>query len=104
MTAVNLLEDSNDQVRSVCEKLRDEDLLGKARIHPFNMLVAWKLYGSGRGDKGSLTWTPNPNIIEALESAYYLSFKVGSCIVRVKNRMMHSLEQHFSILGKKKTG
>ena len=76
MTAIGLLEDGNDQVKTVCQKLCNEDLLWKARIHPFNVLVAWKLYGSGRGEKGSLTWNPNMEIINALESAFYLSFKV----------------------------
>ena len=77
MTAIGLLEGNNEQVQSVCEKLRNEDLLKKARIHPFNVLLALKQYESGRGDKGSLKWKANPIITKALEDAFYLSFKVG---------------------------
>jgi hypothetical protein len=86
MTAIGLLEENNEQVQSVCEKLRNEDLLKKARIHPFNVLLALKQYESGksdksghsgRGDKVSLTWKANPIITKALEDAFYLSFKVG---------------------------
>ena len=77
MTAIGLLEENNEQVQSVCEKLRSEDLLKKARIHPFNVLLALKQYESGRGDKGSLTWRAIPIITKALEDAFYLSFKVG---------------------------
>jgi 60 kDa SS-A/Ro ribonucleoprotein len=77
MTAIGLLEENNEQVQSVCEKLRNEDLLKKARIHPFNVLLALKQYESGRGDKGSLTWRAIPIITKALEDAFYLSFKVG---------------------------
>ena len=76
MTAIGLLTENNEQVQSVCEKLRSEDLLRKARIHPFNVLLALKQYESGCGDKGSLTWQPNEKITKALEEAFYLSFKV----------------------------
>jgi 60 kDa SS-A/Ro ribonucleoprotein len=77
MTAVGLLKENNEQVQSVCQKLRNENLLKKARIHPFNVLLALKQYESGRGDKGSLKWKANPIITKALEDAFYLSFKVG---------------------------
>ncbi|CAB4038909.1 60 kDa SS-A Ro ribonucleo -like [Paramuricea clavata] len=75
MTAIGLLEENNEQVQLVCENLRNEDLLKKARIHPFNVLLALKQYESGRGDKGSLTWKAIPIITKALEDAFYLSFK-----------------------------
>lgn len=77
MTAIGLLEENNSQVQSVCAKLRSEESLRKARIHPFNVLLALKQYQSGRGDKGSLTWTQNAEVSKALEEAFYLSFKVG---------------------------
>ena len=76
MTAIGLLEEYNEQVQSVCEKLRNEEQLKKARIHPFNVLLALKQYESGHGDKGSLTWKANTKITKALEDAFYLSFKV----------------------------
>ncbi|CAB3994153.1 60 kDa SS-A Ro ribonucleo -like, partial [Paramuricea clavata] len=76
MTAIGLLEGNNhEQLQSVCQKLRNEDLLSRARIHPFNVLLALKQYESGRGDKGSLKWEANPIITKALEDAFYLSFK-----------------------------
>ncbi|XP_028395010.1 60 kDa SS-A/Ro ribonucleoprotein-like [Dendronephthya gigantea] len=75
MTAVGLLEENNSQVQSVCAKLRNVESLRKARIHPFNVLLALKQYQSGRGDKGSLTWTQNAEVSKAMEEAFYLSFK-----------------------------
>lgn len=76
MTSINLLQENSDEAGMVCTKLRDEDALKNARIHPFNVLVALKQYQAGRGDKGKLTWTPNASIARALEDAFYLSFKV----------------------------
>lgn len=29
----------------------------------------------GKGDKGSLTWKPNPRILEALNQAFYQAFE-----------------------------
>ena len=53
----------------------------QARIHPFNVLVALKTYQSGHGEKGKLRWTVNSAICDALEEAFYSSFKVGPLIV-----------------------
>ena len=49
----------------------------QARIHPFNVLVALKTYQSGHGDKGKLRWDPNSTVCDALEEAFYNSFKVS---------------------------
>ena len=76
MTSVGLLSVSSAEVDQVCNKLQDTQLLERARIHPFNVLIALKTYVDGHGNKGSLRWTPNEAIVEALEKAFYLSFKV----------------------------
>jgi len=75
MTSIGLLSPGNDQVKRVVAKITSEEQLKKARIHPFNVLVAAKVYAQGRGEKGSLTWTPVPSVSKALDDAFYLSFK-----------------------------
>lgn len=60
----------------VCDWLRDEERLKKARIHPFNVLVALKTYESGKGERSSKTWQVNEEIVKALDDAFYKSFKV----------------------------
>ena len=76
MTSVGLLNEHNPiPVDMVCNKLRDMRMLKSARIHPFNVLVALKTYMDGHGDRGKLTWTPNEEILKALEEAFYFSFK-----------------------------
>lgn len=44
-------------------------------LHPVASLSAWKTYSMGHGLKGSLTWTPSPQIISALEAGFYGSFR-----------------------------
>ncbi|XP_046844080.1 60 kDa SS-A/Ro ribonucleoprotein-like [Xenia sp. Carnegie-2017] len=74
MTIVELL-DEQLALSLICEKLLNQDLLTRARIHPFNVLVALKTYMDGHGERGKLTWNPNEAIVNALEEAFYLSFK-----------------------------
>ncbi|KAI8806173.1 hypothetical protein BJ742DRAFT_758891 [Cladochytrium replicatum] len=67
-----------DLVKSLVKdggRLVNAAALKRARIHPLELLVALKTYGSGKGDKGSLVWTPIPEIVDALEKAFALSFE-----------------------------
>lgn len=75
MTAIGLLAGNNDQVRRAVAKITSEEQLRKAKIHPFNVLVAGKVYAQGRGEKGSLTWSPVKQVVKALDDAFYLSFR-----------------------------
>jgi 60 kDa SS-A/Ro ribonucleoprotein len=46
------------------------------RLHPFGILLAQTTYAAGRGFRGNLTWNPIPQVVDALEAAFYSSFKV----------------------------
>ncbi len=74
MTAIGLIKPFSQAQKLVCERLTDEDRIKKSRLHPLNILVSQRTYQSGRGDKGSLTWSPDQKVVEALESAFYKSF------------------------------
>lgn len=74
MTAIGLLKPLSRAVRKVCEKLDSAAQLKAARVHPFSVLLALKTYESGQGVKGKLSWTPVPEIIAALNRAFYASF------------------------------
>lgn len=74
MTAIGLIKPLSAAQKLVCKRLKDAEYLRKSRVHPMQVLVASKVYGNGRGDKGSLTWTPVPAVSEALEAAFYGTF------------------------------
>jgi 60 kDa SS-A/Ro ribonucleoprotein len=76
LTANGFLKPMSKYIQLVVSKLTDQESLVAHRIHPLKVLVALKMYQQGSGDKGSLTWTPIPQIVDALEKMYYLSFKV----------------------------
>ena len=74
MTSIGVIENGSQQEKQIVKKLADKNLLKSARIHPFNVLVALKTYSSGKGQRGKLAWQPNKMVVEALDSAFYLSF------------------------------
>ncbi|KAI8518517.1 60 kDa SS-A/Ro ribonucleoprotein [Branchiostoma belcheri] len=75
LSTIGLLAPLNDQSQLVCERLTDEEQLKKALVHPLSLLTALKQYERGRGDKGKQHWAPDPQIMEALNTAFYNSFK-----------------------------
>jgi 60 kDa SS-A/Ro ribonucleoprotein len=75
MTNIGLLQPNSEATKLVISKLQDAEALQKARVHPFSILLALTTYQAGRGVKGSLTWTPVQKIVDALDAAFYLSFK-----------------------------
>ena len=44
------------------------------RIHPINVLSALLTYRSGKSVRGSNTWTPVPQVVDALDQAFERSF------------------------------
>jgi 60 kDa SS-A/Ro ribonucleoprotein len=74
MSAVGLLKPMSAAVRKVVVSLGNEEWIRKARVHPVALLMALKTYAQGHGEKGSLTWTPVPQVIDALDDAFYLAF------------------------------
>ncbi len=59
----------------VANRLLDREQLKKARVHPIQLLLALRTYATGCGMLGSLTWTPAPAVVEALNQALYLAFE-----------------------------
>jgi 60 kDa SS-A/Ro ribonucleoprotein len=75
MTSIGLVQPFSQAAKLIVHKLSDETVLKRARIHPLAMLIAEKVYAQGRGDKGSLTWKPVSQIIDALDAAFYATFQ-----------------------------
>lgn len=74
MTEIGLLTPLSTGTAVAVERLQNVDLLKAGRVHPFNLLVALKTYASGQGFRGNKTWKPVPEIVTALENAFYLAF------------------------------
>jgi 60 kDa SS-A/Ro ribonucleoprotein len=75
MTQVGLIKPMSDASKKVVGQLGNEEALQKARVHPINVLAALMIYRQGGGFRGKLTWDPVPHVLDALDSAFYASFK-----------------------------
>jgi 60 kDa SS-A/Ro ribonucleoprotein len=74
LTRLGVLAPMSVHLAKICAQLRDSERLRKARVHPVAILVAVKTYASGRSEKGDSTWIPVPQVIDAMNDAFYLAF------------------------------
>ena len=74
MTRNGLLTATSSETQLVLKKLTDGEHLRKSRVHPMTILFALKTYASGQSVRGSNTWQPVPQIIDALDDAFYAAF------------------------------
>jgi len=75
LTSRGILSAKNfKNVNDVVARLTNKKAIARARIHPLSVLVALKIYEQGHGMRGNLEWAPVPQIIDALNDAFYLAF------------------------------
>lgn len=74
MSQVGLLGPMSAASATVVERLRDEERIRKARVHPIGVLAALKTYAEGCGVRGGNTWLAVPQVVDALNDAFYLAF------------------------------
>jgi 60 kDa SS-A/Ro ribonucleoprotein len=75
MTSIGLIKPLSTTSKEIASRLTDTDALKRARVHPISILVAGRTYGMGHGDKGSLAWSPEKRVCEALDEAFYKAFQ-----------------------------
>src|SRR5206468_2471488 len=75
MTRIGLLVPGSEAARTVVARLGDREAIRRARVHPLAVLAALKTYAQGAGMRGQSTWTPTPQVIDALDAAFYLAFE-----------------------------
>jgi len=74
MSTVGLLVPGSAATRRVVSRLANAGAVRRARLHPLAVLAALRTYARGRGARGSGRWTPVPEVVDALDGAYYLAF------------------------------
>jgi 60 kDa SS-A/Ro ribonucleoprotein len=74
LSSIGMTKPLSSHSKLIVERLSDRALLKKGRVHPMTVLYAMKTYAQGRGLKGSLTWSPERSIVDALDDAFYASF------------------------------
>ena len=63
-----------DTNKFVSERLTNREALKRARVHPIQILSALTTYQQGHGARGSGQWEVVPEIVDALDTAFYAAF------------------------------
>ena len=65
---------ASSKSQDIIKMLGDPKNVKESRVHPLQVLVGMKTYSQGKGDLGSMTWTPNHYITTALTTTFRQSF------------------------------
>jgi 60 kDa SS-A/Ro ribonucleoprotein len=101
MSQVGLLTPLSRAAEHVAVRLSNVDALRAARVHPLTLLSAQLVYAAGKGERGSLTWTPVSTVVDALDAAFYTSFVNAP---RTGRRVMLCVDVSGSMGGTKVSG
>lgn len=75
MTALDMLGPNSSATIQVLDKLSNQDAIDNSRLHPLSVLIALVNYQSGgEGGLGKLRWTPNNQIVSALDELFHKTF------------------------------
>ena len=74
MTRIGAISPLSESEGLAVNRLTDLADLRKSRVHPFAVLQAAAVYGSGKGFRGSGTWAPSQPILSALNKAFHMAF------------------------------
>jgi 60 kDa SS-A/Ro ribonucleoprotein len=74
MTRLGLLTPGSAATGKAVAELTNADRIRKARLHPLALLMALRTYAGGQGERGRHSWVPVPQIVAALDRAFYLAF------------------------------
>lgn len=74
MSANGLIVPLSEASDIAAERIVNAEAIRKARVHPIQVLAALLTYQAGHGTRGSLTWEPVSQVVDALDAAFYLAF------------------------------
>lgn len=75
LSSTGLLKAMSPSFKVVRDRLQNLEAIKKARVHPIAILNALSVYKKSKGDKGSLTWETNNQMVDVLTDSFYGAFK-----------------------------
>jgi len=73
LTRTGVVAPFSDGANQFIAKLSDAKALRGARVHPMAVFLALGTYSSGHGVRGTGSWTPVQQVVDALDAAFYAS-------------------------------
>jgi 60 kDa SS-A/Ro ribonucleoprotein len=74
LTRVGLLAPGSQWSAEVCRRVTDAERLRRARVHPMSVLLALWTYQGGHSLRGDTHWTPDTQVVDALDAGFYAAF------------------------------
>ena len=74
LTRYGVLAPLNGAAAAAEQRLTVPEALRRARVHPIAILQALMTYKSGKGQRGQSSWTPVPQVLDALDIAFDRAF------------------------------
>lgn len=74
MSSYGLLKQGHFETINIITKQLNRENIHKSRVHPIAILTALLTYKSGHGFRGSNNWNVVPDVVDALDNAFYLAF------------------------------
>jgi len=65
----------SDEAELVVSRLTNPEAVRQSRVHPITIYIAMRQYGLGHGERGSLRWIVDRDVLEALEKAFLMAFQ-----------------------------
>lgn len=87
MTSIGILGEMSDNTKIVVDRITNQEVLVKGRVHPLVLLNALNVYGKSAGVRTQ--WEPVRQILDALDEAFYLSF---GAVEPANKRLMLALD------------
>lgn len=75
LTRNGLVAPLSESKRLILDKMGNEEWIKRSKIHPIKVLAALMTYNAGRGVRGSNVWTPDKQIVDALDAMFYATFQ-----------------------------
>lgn len=94
LTNIGVIKPLSAWTALIAEQLTDADRLTKARVHPIAVLIAQRTYASGVSPTSDTRWTPNQQIVDALDRAFYAAY---GAVEPSDKRTMYALDASYSM-------
>lgn len=76
MGSLNMLDVGSSALRFILkERMMSEAWIRASKVHPMAVLIASLIYSQGHGEKGSLSWKPNANLVSVFGTTMGFAFK-----------------------------
>lgn len=75
LSAHGVLSTFSDAAELVTDRLTDPEHVQNGYVHPLDVVTTYQTYQSGSGYRGSKTWDPVTEVLDALSETFRLSFE-----------------------------